>query len=97
MTWDSFQISALLQKTCIFHASKTLVAYIGKYLCTHTLAHIRRPLPMYVSQGPLWSFNFQKEIFAHLKGYIFHFNTSQVNLISDWVLNWPWALEFEYH
>ena len=27
----------------------------------------------------------------------FHFNTPQVNLISDWTLNWPWALEFEHY
>ena len=33
----------------------------------------------------------------HLKIYIFHFNTPQVNLIFDWALNWPWALEFEHH
>ena len=37
------------------------------------------------------------DFFAHLKGSIFHFNTPQVNLISDWTLNWPWALEFEYN
>ena len=29
---------------------------------------------------------FQKQIFAHLKGYIFHFNT-----ISYWALKWPSA------
>ena len=34
---------------------------------------------------------------SHLKGYIFHFNTPQVNLISDWPLNWPWVVEFEHH
>ena len=39
----------------------------------------------------------QKQIFAHLKGYIFYFNTPQVNLISYWVLNQSWALEFEHH
>ena len=32
-----------------------------------------------------------------LKGYIFHFYTPQVNLISDWALNWSWALEFDHH
>ena len=32
-----------------------------------------------------------------LKDYIFHFNTPQVNLISDWALNWFWALEFEHY
>ena len=29
--------------------------------------------------------------------YIFYFNTPQVNLKSNWALNWPWALEFEHH
>ena len=65
--------------------------------------------PMYVGCYPCtWAegdfgFYFQKQIFAHLKSYIFHFNTSQVNLISDWALNQPqtpnqpWALEFEHH
>ena len=33
----------------------------------------------------------------HLKIYIFHFNTPQVNLIFDWALNWPWALEFDHY
>ena len=80
----------LLQKTCLFMSLKP-------QLCTHALGHVRRLLPTYVSQGPLWSFYFQKQIFAHLKSYIFHFNTSQVNLISDWALNQPWALEFEHH
>ena len=55
----------------------------------HALAHVCRLLPMYVDRGPLWSFYFRKWIFAHLKGYIFHFNPPQVNLISDWALNWP--------
>ena len=45
----------LLQKTCILHASETLVAYTGMCLHTHALACVRRSLPMYVGQGPLWS------------------------------------------
>ena len=52
----------------------------------HILAHVRRSLPGYAGRRPLWSFYFQKYIFARLKGYIFHFNTPQVNLISDWAL-----------
>ena len=39
----------------------------------------------------------KKDFFSYLKGYIFHFITLQVNLISDWALNWPWALEFEHY
>ena len=37
---------------------------------------------------------FQKLIYFLIKSYIFHFNTSQVNLISNWALNQPWVLEF---
>ena len=40
---------------------------------------------------------FPKIDFYSFKSYIFHFNTPQVNLISDWTLNWPWALEFKYY
>ena len=87
----------LLLKTCHFHASETLVAYLGMCLHTHALAHVHKPLPLYTGRGPLWSFYFQKYIFTHLKCYIFHFNIPQVILISVWALNWPWALEFENH
>ena len=37
---------------------------------------------------------FQNLIYLLIKSYIFHFNTSQVNLISDWALNQPWVFEF---
>ena len=40
---------------------------------------------------------FSKNRFLLIKSYIFHFNTSQVNLTSDWALNQPWALEFGHH
>ena len=36
---------------------------------------------------------FQKLIYLFTKSYIFHFNTSQVNLTSDWALNQSWVLE----
>ena len=39
---------SLLQKICLFHASETLVAYAGMCLRTHTLAHIRKLMPMYM-------------------------------------------------
>ena len=61
------KLQPLLQKTCLFYVSETLTAFEGVCLHTHALAHIRRLLPMYVGQGPLWSFHFQKYIFAHLK------------------------------
>ena len=35
--------------------------------------------------------------FSHLKGYIFHFNTPQVNMISNWALNWPCTLELGHY
>ena len=38
----------LLQKTCLFHASKTLAMHTGMCQCTHALAHEHKPLPMYV-------------------------------------------------
>ena len=88
---------SLLQKTCFSYTSLTLVAYVGICLRTHVLAHVHRPRPAYTGQGLLQSYYFKKQIFTHSKGYIFHFNTPQVNLISDWALNWPWALEFEHH
>ena len=87
----------LLQKTCLSYAFKTLAAYTTMCLCTHALARIRSLRLTYASRWTLQSFYFQKLIFAHLKGYIFHFNTPQVNLIFDQALNWPWALEFEHH
>ena len=43
----------LLQKTCLFYVSETLVAYVGVCLCTHTLAHIRKLLPPYMGWWPL--------------------------------------------
>ena len=93
----SSKLQPLLQKTCISYASETLAACAGMCLCMHALARVCRPRPIYAGRGPLWSINFQRQIPAHLKSYIFHFNTSQVNLISNWALNWPWALEFEHH
>ena len=91
------ELQPLLQKTCIFHTSETLVVYARICLLTHALAHVCRLLPTYVGRGPLWSFISKNRIFAHLKVYIFHFNIPQVNVIFDWTLNWPWALEFEHH
>ena len=57
---------------------------------TQATAHVRKSRAILV-------FYFQKQIFANLKGYIFHFNTPQVNLISNWAINCYWALEFEHH
>ena len=66
---------ALLQKIYLSYAFETLVVYAGIYLCTHALARVRKSQPTYIGQGLLWSFYFQKQIFAQLKGYIFHFNS----------------------
>ena len=57
-------------------------AYVGCYPCTWVEDH--------------FGHYFQKQIFMHLKSYIFHFNTPQFNLIFDWALNWSWSLEFEH-
>ena len=42
----------LLQKNFLFRTFETLAAYAGVCLCTYALAHVRRPLPMYVGQEP---------------------------------------------
>ena len=73
----------LLQKTFLFYIFETLVAYAGVCLRTHALAHVHRLLPTYWASGHFDHFIFKNRFFAHLKGYIFHFNTPQVNLISD--------------
>ena len=87
---------SLQQKTCIFLTFETLVAYIGMDLHMHALAHIHRSLSRIEPRDTL-NIYFQKQIFSHLKNYIFHFNTSQVNLISNQALNWSQALEFDHH
>ena len=58
--WDSFQILAIIAEDLSFYVSETLVAYAGVCLWTYALAHVRRPLPMYVGQGLFWSSYFQK-------------------------------------
>ena len=89
---------SLLQKTYLSYAFEALATYARMCLRTYALACIRKPRLTYTCQGPLWSFNFSKNrFFSHLKCYIFHVNTPQVNLISDWALNWPCVFEFEHH
>ena len=53
--------------------------------------------PRTQAEGHFGHFISKNIFFAHLKCYIFYFNTPQINLIFDWALNWPWALEFEHH
>ena len=77
----------LLQKICLFHVFETLATYAEMCLCTHALVCVRKLAHVLRSRATL-SFYFQKQIFSHLKYYIFHFNTSKVNLILDWALNW---------
>ena len=43
-----FKPQPLLQKTCLFYVSKTLVAYVGVCLRMHALAHVYRLLPTFV-------------------------------------------------
>ena len=87
----------LLQKTCLSYTFETLAIYARMCLRTHALACVHKPRLTYAGRRLLWSFNYPKIYFAHLKGYIFHFNTPQDILISYWAVNWSWALEFEYH
>ena len=93
--WDSFQTSAIIAKNLFF-------------ICFWNPNCVRKNVPVYMSmyaghdsrtQGKSYFGHliFQKYICAHLKCYIFHFNTPQINFISNWALNWPWALEFEHH
>ena len=98
MMWDSFQTSAIVAKNLSF-------------LCFWKPSCIRRNVLAYACFGPAYTsrnprmqveghfdhFISKNKFFAHLKGYIFHFSTPQVNLIFDWALNWSWALKFEYH
>jgi len=79
-------LSHYCKKLAFFYVSETLATYVEVCLCTHALAHVRRLLPTYVGRGSFWSFYCQKQIFAYLKSYIFHFNTRQVNLIFGWSL-----------
>ena len=89
----------LLWKTCISYAFETLAAYAGMCAC------VRRLWPTYVGHGPCAQaegyfghfISKNRFFFSHLKGYIFHFNTPQVNMISNWALNWSWASKFEHH
>ena len=67
----------------------SMPAYACFGLRMQVATHVHRPMATLVIY-------FQKQIFAHLKCYIFLFNTPQVNLISDRALNWPWALEFRH-
>ena len=86
----------LQQKTCIFLLLKPQLrtqewAYICMLWPTYTDRYSR------IEPRDTLNIYFQKQIFSHLKNYIFHFNTSQVNLISNQALNWSQALEFDHH
>ena len=95
--WDSLQTSTIITKNlsflCFWNPSclrKSMLAYACFGSRTQASTHVHGPRATLV-------FYFRKYIFAYLKCYIFHFNTPQVNLISDQALNWPWALEFGHH
>ena len=65
----------LLQTTCIFSTSETLVAYTRVCLRTHALAHIRRLYSPRTWADGLFGHLFSKIDFYSFKNYIFHFNT----------------------
>ena len=86
-TWDSFQTSTIIVEnlhfSCFWNPScvlRSVPAYIYFGLCTQTAAHVRGLRAILVILFP-------KIDFCSFKSYIFHFNTPQVNLISDWALN----------
>ena len=73
--WDSFQTSAIIKENLHFpyfwnpsYVRRNVLVYT--YFGPHTQAidYIRGPVATLV-------FYFEKEIFAYLKGYIFHLNT----------------------
>ena len=73
------------------------------FLCLWNPSCERRLMPANASlclhmqiMGFLWLLS-SKNIFLLIKSYIFYFNTSQVNLTSDWSLNKSWALEFGHY
>ena len=72
----------LLQKTCISYAFETL-AVTQECVCVCMLwsAYIGHG-PHTQAEGHL-AILFSKKIFSYLKVYIFHFNTPQINSISD--------------
>ena len=78
--------------------------FLKPQLHTPECAYICMLWPTYAGcYSRLWA----EGLFGHLfpkiyfflfkKLYFFHFNTPQVNLISDQALNQPWALEFRHH
>ena len=89
-----WKLQPLLQKTCIFHAYKTLTVYAWKCLCTLALAHVCRLMPTYVSQGPLWSFIFKNRFFL-IQKVIFSILTFLKSILFNWNLFWPQSFEFK--
>ena len=85
--WDSFQTSVIIVENLHFSCfwnpscvcrSVPMYTYFGS--CTQTATHVCGPRAILVILFP-------KIDFCSFKSYIFHFNTPQVNLISDWALN----------
>ena len=95
MMWDSFQTSVFnikkkKKKNCLFYVSESLTTYTDLCLCTWAYGLRTQTV------GFLWPLFF-KNRFLLIKSYIFYFNTSQVNLTFDWILNQPWVLECGNH
>ena len=94
--WNSFQTLAFIAENLHFLwfwnpscVRRNVPAYACFGLRMQATAHIRGPRATLVILFP-------KILFFSFKRLYFHFNTPQVNLISDWALNWPWALKFEH-
>ena len=94
--WNSFQTSASIVENlhflCFWNPScvhRNVLTYACFCLRMQAIAHICGLRATLVILFP-------KIYFCSFKRLYFHFNTPQVNLISDWALNWPWALEFEH-
>ena len=87
--WDLFQTSAIIAKNlyflCFWNPScvrRNVPAYTCFSLRTQAMTHVHRLRATLVILFP-------KIDFCSFKRLYFPFNTPQVNLISDWVLNWP--------
>ena len=97
MMWDSFQTSSIIAENlhflCFWNPS-CVRRSVPVYACfgsrSQAVTHVRGPMATLVIL-------FQKIDFCSFKMLYFPFNTPQVNLISDWALNWHWTLEFRYH
>ena len=95
MMWDSFQTSAIIAENLHFLCFSN-PSCVHRSVPAYACFSLRMPAHVHGLIATLVIL-FPKFFFSNLKCYIFYFNTLQVNLISDWALNWHWALKFEHH